>query len=330
MSKIAQYYKKSKKIILLTMITTAIVTTVAFASVSNGQNLYVNGTEIQNVEIYTDSNCTFVPATDIAKAFGDTVTETETRLTITHKDKTLVFKAGQTIYTVNNKIKNIAVKEVNGVKIPSSTAETRSIYGKVYVPIEILKSELGYDISTDSNSIWVGNKPANLPQASSSNSTQTTVKDTNNMHLSLDNGWVCPQLTTTSVDDVQADATTLINQLEFTQNGATSAKFDPINGEASFVTVSVGPTVSTEYSSIIFKGYHFSGADGYMQKVNQINPQVLKFYFPTSWEWINNQFLTGNNLNGTRQIIDGRDTYIQATIGGIEIHFSKVGETLGY
>ena len=312
-----------------------IQTQTAFAS--TGKNFYVNGTKVESTEIYTNSGYTFVPGADISKAFGDTVVTTETRLTITQGDKTLVFKAGQTVYTVNDEIKNVAIIETNGVKVPSSTAKIRSIYGKVYVPMEILESELGYDISSDSNNIWVGDKPDNLPQISnneyshSNSSIGSTSTVTENMKLRVDNGWVCPQLQSTSTDDLLADLKALQKELEFIQNGqtTTSANFDPINGEAKFVTTSVGTSDSNEFSSILFKGYYTKAKDGYQQKINQINPQVLKFYFPSSWEWIHNEFMSGNEMKGQRFIIDGRDTYFTSGSISVTIHFSKVGGTLG-
>lgn len=253
--------------------------------------------------------------------------------------KTVSFKIGQAVYTVNDETKYISVKDANGVKVPESSM-VRRWNNKLYVPIEILKSELGYNISNDSNNIWVGNKPDSLPQtstneyshsSSNSRSESTTASTvTENMKLSTDNGWVCPQITSTSIDDVQADAKTLIRELEFTQNGSTSAKFASINGAASFVTTSVGPSVATEFSSIIFKGYYFPSSDGYMKKINQINPQVLKFYFPNSWEWIHNKFIAkDSSIINSRMTIDGRDTYFTSGEVSITVHMSKVGGTLG-
>ncbi|NOW87959.1 hypothetical protein B0H39_005990 [Clostridium beijerinckii] len=329
--------KNMVKRIIAVLICCIAVSSAAFFSINKvnaatgNKNLYINGIQVQNVETYGDSNCTFIPGADVAKAFGDTVTETETRLTIVHGDKTLVFKAGQNVYTLNGETKNIAVVETNGVKIPSGAAKIRGIYGKIYVPAEILKSELGYDISNDANNIWIGNKPTTTSNTTSS---ATSAKNAN-MYLSVDNGWVCPQLpdTVRSTDDLLADSKALQQYLEFKQNGQTpeSAVFDPINGEADFITTAVGNESSREYTSIIFYGYHTDAKDGYQQKINQINPQVLKFYFPNSWEWIHDKLIAkDSSIINSRMTIDGRDTYFTSGDVSLTIHISKVGGTLGY
>lgn len=320
---------------------------IAFSSTDprTGQNFFINGTKDEGVAIYKGNGYIFIPGADVAKAMGDEVSGTSGNLIIKHGDKTISFTIGESVYTVNGEIKNISVKDVNGVKIPESSM-VRGWNNKLYVPMEILESELGYNISEDDNNVWVGNEPNNLPQThineySHSNSNVlpalppnttrvqwTTTPITENMQKQYAE-WVCPQLKSTSVDDVGRDATTLIKELEFVENGYTSAKFDPIGYEATYITAAVGPTSSYEFSSIYFNGYYIKAKNnGYMDKINKINPQILKFYFPNSWEWIHNQFMSGNSLNEQRFTIDGRDTYFSVGNGKINISFSKVGGNL--
>lgn len=343
MSKIARYFSKNKKLLLTTVAAGVIAMAFAFANTGTGQRFYVNGTQIENVKIYQSGNFTFIPGEDIAKAMGDdTEGSSEYRLIIKHDGKRYIFINGRNTYTVDGETKSLSIEEVNGVKIPSGNVNMKSFNNKLYVPMEILEKELGYDIKHDDYNVWVGEKPANLPQTKDHSvdpippmtnpDSNLNSNVTSNMKLSIDNGWVCPQLKSTATDNLLEDSKTLQRELEFIQNGKTptSANYDPINGEAPFVTTSIGtPTPELEYCSIIFKGYTTKANDGYMQKINQINPQVLKFYFPSSWQWIHDKFMSGDGLVGQRYTIDGRDVYFTAGSISETIHFSKVGGTLG-
>lgn len=289
------------------------------------QYFFINGVQYNDARIYSLSDYTCVPAADIAKAKGDNVVEILGKLTIVHGDKTVVFLAGNPNYTVNGETKTLQVKDNNQTIIKSKDK-------KMYVPMEILNEEFGYNIQSDEGDVWVGETPKSLKQVF-----HYAVADsmkTSNMHLSMNNGWVCPQLKSSSVDDLLVDSKTLQRELEFIQNGQTptSANYDSINGMAPFVTTSVGPASANEFTSILFQGYYVGAKtdEGYVDKINQINPQVLKFYFPNSWQWVHNLFMDSNNtVHNTRYTIDGRDVYF--TVGGntVNVHMSKVGGKLG-
>lgn len=336
MNKINNLLGKNKKVLvaLTAASTVAIVTSIAQTSGETGQQIYVNGTKIENTKVYISGGQTFVPAEDFARAAGDEVTSTMNSLTITHNGDSYYFSSGQNVYRVNGNPINMSVEEKNGVKVPSG-AKSKAINHKVYVPINVLVNVLGYDVHEDTQTIWFGEKPSVSIESSSNstNSSNTVGNITENMKKSLDDGWVVPQLPDNirSTDDLLADSQALQKYLEFEQNGLTptSAKFNPFNNGFDYSTAAVGPIYSGEFTSIYFQGYYFPDSDAYMKKVNYINPQVLKFYFPTSWQWINDKYIDGGDLSGSRIRIDGRDTFFSSGSSSQTIHISKVGGELG-
>lgn len=318
-------------IIFITVCSTITIQTAFSISLTN-QYFFVNGTKIEGTEIFQSGVYTYIPGEDVAKAMGDEVEAGPFRLIIKHRDKKYEFRIGALTYKVNDEIKSFST---------SKDDEMRGRNNKLYVPMEILESELGYTINHDEYNIWVGNKPdadklfkgtnqAIKPLPPNAKRVQwTTTPITENMQKQYSE-WTCPQLKSTSVDDVCRDAETLIKELEFVENGYTSAKYDPIGGSAAYITAAVGAPTSDEFSSIYFNGYYIRGVNnGYMDKINKINPQILKFYFPNSWEWIHNKFMDNDmSINNKRMTIDGRDTYFSASNGAINISFSKVGGQL--
>lgn len=335
---IKKYFGKNKKLLmaLAAASTVAMVTSIAQTNGETGQQVYVNGTKVENTKVYISGGQTFVPAEDFAKAFGDETNINQTDLTINHNGNSYYFGAGENNYRVNGSPKNLGVTEKNGIKVPNG-AKIKSINKKIYLPIDLLNDVFGYNIQEDTQTIWIGQKPS-TSTTSSSNSTSSSTSSslgsvTENMKKSLDNGWIAPQLPDgiRSTDDLLADSQALQKYLEFIQNGETptSAKFNPFNNGVDYACVGVGPVFDEEFSSILFEGYYFPDNDGYMKKINYINPQVLKFYFPNSWEWIHNKYMSGDDLNGTRMTIDGRDTFFSAVRGSQTIWFSKIGGVLG-
>lgn len=181
---------------------------------------------------------------------------------------------------------------------------------------------------------------------------------TENSKKPMEEGWVAPTLKSTSVDDLKKDAQTLINELEFIPNGTnidgstTSAKFDVMGSDGIMyngITTSVGPIATgpdaSHFNSILFDLYNTTPEEyskmspkmadysPYYGKTSKIDTQVLKFYYPNSWEWLNTRLLylrdnaSSSNIITERYTIDGRDTVINGN-GQIVVYMSKVGGSL--
>ncbi|NRY60670.1 hypothetical protein [Clostridium beijerinckii] len=186
----------------------------------------------------------------------------------------------------------------------------------------------------------------------------STRYSTVNSKKSIEEGWVAPTLKSTSVDDMQKDAQTLIKELEFIPNGTnsdgstTSAKFDVMGSDGimyNAIATSVGPIATgpdaSHFNCIIFDLYNTTPEEyskispkradysGYYGKTSKIDTQVLKFYYPNSWEWLNTRLLylrdnaSSSNIITERYTIDGRDTVINGN-GQITVYMSKVGGSL--
>lgn len=316
------------------------------------RNYYINN-ELQT-EMYFIEGETFVPGVATAKAFGlkvdDSVAGT---IKITNNGNEYVFKRFANYYTKNGEKVYIKEIEQNGVKVPDSKTVTKNNNGNLYIPVSFFENELGLKFGVDaSNNLYVGSTPNNGSSDGSKdtrvdengNPNQSTHYSTANSKLSIEQGWVSPTLSSTSTDNLQNDAKILIKELEFVPNGVnndgtiTSVKFDTIGldgGMLSANITSVGPVAfgeeASHYNAIIFNSYR-RNTDKYLGKADKIDPQVLKFYYPTSWEWIDSELQrigqsSISNPIVERYTIDGRDTVIQAN-GRMVIYMSRVGGSL--
>lgn len=317
------------------------------------RNYYINN-ELQT-ELYFIDGETFVPGVATAKAFGlkvdDSVAGT---IKITNNGNEYVFKRFTNYYLKNGDKVYIKEIEQNGVKVPDSKTVTKNNNGCLYIPVSFFENELGLKFGVDaSNNLYVGDVPNN----GSSDGSKDTKKNENgvpysksnnsstaNSKLGIDEGWVAPTLKSTSTDDLKKDAQTLIKELEFVPNGTyddgstTSAVFDAVGlngGMLSANVTGIGPietsSTASHFNAIIFNSYRNS-TDKYLGKADKIDPQVLKFYYPTSWEWLDSELqrigkASISNTIVERYTIDGRDTVIQAN-GRMVVYMSKVGGSL--
>lgn len=317
------------------------------------RNYYINN--VQQTELYFIDGETFVPGTETAKAFDlkydDSVPGT---IKITNNGNEYIFKRFANYYTKNGEKVYIKEIEQNGVKVPDSKTVTKNNNDNLYIPVSFFKNELGLKFGVDSsNNLYVGTVPNN-GSSNGSNDTQAsnmnpykslnTHYSTENSKKTIDQGWVAPVLKSTSVDDLKKDAQTLIKELEFVPNGTyddgstTSAVFDAVGLDGGMLSANVtgiGPvetsSTASHFNAIIFNNYRNS-TDKYLGKADKIDPQVLKFYYPTSWEWLDSELqrigkASISNTIVERYTIDGRDTVIQAN-GRMVVYMSKVGESL--
>ncbi len=317
------------------------------------RNYYINNE--QQTELYFIDGETFVPGVATAKAFclkyDDSVDGT---IKITNNGNEYTFKRFTNYYLKNGDKVYIKEIEQNGVKVPDSKTVTKNNNGNLYIPVSFFENELGLKFGVDSsNNLYVGSTPT-TGSSDGSKDTKTDnngIPSSNSNHYSTENakksinqGWVSPILNSTSVDDVKKDAQTLIKELEFVPNGTysdgstTSAKFDVlgVDGKMSSANVTVvGPYATSDtashFSAICFNNYRNS-TDEYYGKADKIDPQVLRFYFPTSWEWIDSELqrIGKPSISNTiveRYTIDGRDVVIEAH-GQIVIYMSRIGGSL--
>lgn len=312
------------------------------------RNYYINN-ERQSSLYFVDGE-TFLPGAVTAKYFGlDYDDSVAGQLTIKKDGNEYVFKRFCNYYTKNGEKVYIKEIEQNGVKIPDGKTNMRNDNNHLFIPLSFFEKELGLKFNVDSsNNLYLGKEPNNATSDGSADtnpsSTINTTHSTENSKLSISQGWVAPTLKSTSVDDLKKDAQTLIKELEFVPNGTyddgstTSAKFDVkgLDGKMSSANVTVvGPLETSDtashFTSICFNDYRNSG-DDYFGKADKIDIQVLKFYYPNSWEWIDSKLksigkASISNPIVERYTIDGRDTVIQSN-GQINIFMSKVGGSL--
>ncbi|NRY60672.1 stalk domain-containing protein [Clostridium beijerinckii] len=325
------------------------------------RNYYINN--VQQSELYCVDGETFVPGAETAKYFSlDYNDSVEGTITIKNNGNEYVFEKFVNYYTKNGEKVYIKVTEQNGVKTPDTYTITKNNNNHLFIPLSFFEKELGLKFEVDSsNNLYLGDVPNNATSDGSFDTDPTgdgkapTHYSTANSKLSIDEGWVAPTLKSTSVDDLKKDAQTLIKELEFVPNGikedgsTTSAKFDimGMDGRMSSMNVTcVGPVATgpdaSHFNSIMFNSYNTTPEDyrgisdnmaGYYGKMSKIDPQVLKFYYPNSWEWLNTKLLylrdnaSSSNIITERYTIDGRDTVINGN-GQITVYMSKVGGSL--
>lgn len=294
----------------------------------------INGKVIANADPIIKGGITFVSAPDILDALGIEYTTSKTggaKLTVSVDGDEYVFWARtgyNTFYTKNGEKIYNKVVEQNGVKVPENTVKIGSNYGKVYIPLSFFTKELGYSDAFSVDDNWCLNMGAgaNLPTSGANEKTEDFVTgEKSNKNKTIAEGWVCPTLKSVSKDNVVEDAQTLVNELEFESNGSTSAIYKPQDTKG----VSVGPfafgTEASHFSAIRIYDYNTNMFEA-SAKNDKIIPQVFKFYFPNSWQKVDEIYKAGGGAS--RYTIDGRDTVIDPN--GV-IFFSKVNGSLsGY
>lgn len=327
------------KIIAVTLIATSLIaTTPAFASnftnnnhngcgleeVNSGKKFayfVINGKVIGHASPVIRGGVTFVSAPDILDELGIEYTTNKSggnSLTVNVDGHEYVFwsRTGMNnYYTKDGEKIYIKVQEQNGVKVPENVAQNVYTRGKMFVPLSFFTKELGYSdaFSVDDSYCLNMGTGANFGGVTARQDDFIT-GEKKNCNKTIAEGWVCPQIKSISKDNLVDDAKTLINELEFSANGNISAMFNP----EGFQGISVGPYATGENAS------HFTnikvvdyGADSNEseQKINQVLPQVLKFYYPNSWQKVDEIL---KQKGGTvRYTIDGRDTIIEAGSGNI-------------
>lgn len=342
---------KITAVALATLTATSLIATPTFASsnftnnnhngcgleeVNSGKQFtyfVIDGKVIPNAQPVIRGGVTLVSAPDILDALGIEYTTSNVggnSLTVSVDSHEYVFwsRNGMSNYYTKDgeKIYNKVVEQ-NGVKVPESIAKNSFRMGKMFVPLSFFTKELGYsdDFSVDNN--WCLNlgASANLPTAGADEKTESFTGEKTNKNKTIAEGWVCPTLKSVSKDNVVEDAQILINELEFDENGSTSAIYKPQDTKG----VSVGPfafgTDASHFSAIRIYDYHTNMFEA-SAKNDKIIPQVFKFYFPNSWQKVDELYRAGGKA--VRYTIDGRDTVIDPN--GV-IFFSKVnGKLQGY
>lgn len=341
---------QKNKIIAVTLVATSLFATPVFASSFNNNNhngcgleevsgdkqfeyFVINGKVIPNADPVIQGGVTLVSAPDILDALGIEYTTSKgggNKLTVNVDGHEYIFmsRSGMSnYYTKDGEKIYIKEKEINGVKVPENLAENSYNYGKMFVPLSFFTKELGYSdaFSVDDSWCLTMGAGANLPNSGRNQKTESFLGEKYNKSKTIAEGWVCPTLKSVSKDNVVEDARTLINELEFDENGSTSAIYKPQGTKG----VSVGPfafgTDASHFSAIRIFDYHTNMFEA-SAKNDQIIPQVFKFYFPNSWQKVDELYRAGGKA--VRYTIDGRDTVIDPN--GV-IFFSKVnGKLQGY
>ncbi|NRY60668.1 stalk domain-containing protein [Clostridium beijerinckii] len=328
-----------------------ITTKTAFADAIYKDNyydyIYING-KVLDERPFEEGGIMFVPGKALAEAFGDKVEgdANGNGLKITHGgdvykfggDSWVHYKNGQMVYnsyawfssSTHQRVEIAA--STDGLRYDKNIEATNKTVNKVlYIPLRFFLDELGYTVKSDGVKLIVGSAPTADQYKEEANRTNKP-----NGERSIDEGWVCPQLRSTSVDDPAQDAQTLINELEFQLNGPgsiTSVCYDIAGFKGSSTSTQLtwtGVDTFANCFTVNFAGYESGTKDPYYSKINEINPQVLKFYFPNSWQWLDNIIKTTPEKTLLRYTIDGRDTYIRQGDVVTTIYFSKVGGTIDW
>lgn len=331
---------QKNKIIALALVATSLFATPVFASsnfTNNNHNgcgleevsgdkqftyFVINGKVIANAQPIIRGGVTFVSAPDILDALGIEYTTGDVganSLTVTVDGNEYVFwsRTGMnTYYTKNGERIYNKVVEQNGIKVPENTARNSFRMGKMFVPLSFFTKELGYSDAFSVDDNWCLNMGAgaNLPNSGRNAKTESFTGEKYNKSKTIEEGWVCPQIKSVSKDNLVDDAKTLINELEFEQNGSTSAVFNP----QDTIGISVGPYAfgsdSSHFTNISVENY---GSDWTQanEKINKVMPEVIKFYYPNSWQKVDE--ILKQKGKAVRYTIDGRDTVIEGSSGNI-------------
>lgn len=328
------------KIISVALIATSLIaTTPAFAStnfsndnhngcgleeVNNGKQFayfVINGKVIGNADPVIRGGVTFVSAPDILDELGIEYTTNKSggnSLTVNVDGHEYVFwsRTGMNnYYTKDGEKIYIKVQEQNGVKVPENVAQNVYTRGKMFVPLSFFTKELGYSdaFSVDDSYCLNMGTGANFGGVTARQDDFIT-GEKKNYNKTVEEGWVCPQIKSVSRDNLVDDAKTLINELEFEQNGSTSAVFNP----QDTIGISVGPYAfgsdSSHFTNISVENYG-GNLNQANEKINRVMPQVIKFYYPNSWQKVDE--ILKQKGKAVRYTIDGRDTVIEGSSGNV-------------
>lgn len=327
------------KIIAVTLIATSLIaTTPAFASnftnnnhngcgleeVNSGKKFayfVINGKVIGHASPVIRGGVTFVSAPDILDELGIEYTTNKSggnSLTVNVDGHEYVFwsRTGMNnYYTKDGEKIYIKVQEQNGVKVPENVAQNVYTRGKMFVPLSFFTKELGYSdaFSVDDSYCLNMGTGANFGGVTARQDDFIT-GEKKNCNKTVEEGWVCPQIKSVSRDNLVDDAKTLINELEFEQNGSTSAVFNP----QDTIGISVGPYAfgsdSSHFTNISVENYG-GNLNQANEKINRVMPQVIKFYYPNSWQKVDE--ILKQKGKAVRYTIDGRDTVIEGSSGNV-------------
>lgn len=295
----------------------------------------INGKVIAKADPIVIGNTTFVSAPDILDALGIEYTTSSVGsaiLNVSVNGDEYVFQARSglnTYYTKNGEKIYNKIVEQNGIKVPENTAKLKYSSGKMFVPLSFFTKELGYSDAFSVDDTWCLNmgEGAGFANTGVTEKTEDFVTgEKTNKNKTIAEGWIRPTLQSVSKDNIVEDAQTLINELEFDSNGSTSAKFNP----QDTIGISVGPYAfgsnASHFTNISVEDYMSTNSQS-NEKVTQILPQVLKFYFPNSWSKVD-ELLKAKGKT-VRYNIDGRDVVIEGSSGNV--YMSKVnGKLQGY
>ena len=249
-------------------------------------------------------------------------------LTIKHNNNIYTFKNNDYFYMKNNEKVYFKVVKQNGIEAPVNIRlSANSKENDIEVPLSFFTKELGFSEKFTVDSNWCltlgTGKSLDFGDRTPTSDFLTGVKV--NKEKTIAQGLVCPTLKSVSKDNIVDDAKTLENELEFDSNGSTSAIYKPQGTKG----VSVGPFATGEdashFSAIRIYQYNENSFEA-SPKIDKIVPQVFKFYFPNSWQKVDEIYKAGGSAS--RYTIDGRDTVIDPN--GV-IFFSRVNGSLkGY
>jgi hypothetical protein len=254
---------------------------------------------------------TFVQGRRTAEALGieaeyDNSKET---LTIKYNNNIYTFKDNDYFYMKNDEKIYFKVVKQNGVEAPVNVRiYANGKQNDIEVPLAFFTKELGFSdkFTVDSNWCLTLGTGISLDFGDRTPTSDFLTGIKVNKERTVEQGWVCPTLKSVSRDNVVEDAKTLIKELEFEQNGSTSAIYRPQGTKG----VSVGPfatgTDASHFTAIRIYQYNENSFEA-SPKIDKIIPQVFKFYFPNSWQKVDELYKDGNTI---RYTIDGRDTVI--------------------
>ncbi|MDO5517564.1 MAG: stalk domain-containing protein [Clostridium sp.] len=294
----------------------------------------INGEIIPDGAPVVRNGLTFIPGLETARALGIEASYDSDKniLTIKANGNVYEFKNHSYYYTKNGEKVYFKVINQNGSYYPlDARTGIKSKRKDLEIPLKFFTQELGYSDKFSVDSSWcltLGSGIKDMYLGATLTPTSDFLTGVRgNKDKTIEQGWICPILKSTSIDDVYADSRTLMKELDFVENGSTSASYQ-VNGVTA---VSVGPYAfgnNASHFSGIFYPAHNSSFPETRAKMQQIMPQVFKFYFPNNYEKaMEIMERVYNTKIAERHVIDGRDTLFNCD----NIMFSKVNENLkGY
>lgn len=245
----------------------------------------------------------------------DSSTET---LTIKYNDNVYTFKDNDYFYMKNNEKIYFKVVKQNGIKAPVNVRiYANGKQNDIEVPLAFFTKELGFSdkFTVDSNWCLTLGTGLSLDFGNRAPTSDFLTGVKVNKEKTVEQGWICPTLKSVSRDNLVEDAQILIKELEFEENGSTSAKFNPQGTKI----ICVGPYAfgsdASHFTNINIEHYSEGKGTNADIKAEKVIPQVFKFYFPNSWKEV--QRIYEEYGDTARYTIDGRDVIIEPKSGNI-------------